>query len=79
MQIGFFIAYLVVAIVILIKSIATDVKCEEVTLTCAVMYLVMQTFLDTLPDSTRNEMEKALENIKEESIRRKTNRDGGVK
>ena len=39
----------------------------------------MQTFLDTLPDSTRKEMEKALENIKEESIRRKTNRDGGAK
>ena len=35
MQIGFFIAYLVVAIVILIKSIVTDVKCEEARLTGA--------------------------------------------
>ena len=79
MQIGFFIAYLVVVIVILVKSIVTDVKCEEATLTCAGMYLVMQTFLDTLPDSTRKEMEKTLENIKEEAIGRKTNRDGGAK
>lgn len=79
MQIGFFIAYLAVAIIILVKSIVTDVKCRETQLVCTGVYLVMDTFLDTLPESTRQEMLKALDNIKEEAIKNKTNRNGGVK
>ena len=79
MQIGFFIAYLVVAVIILVKSIVTDVKCREMQLVCTGVYLVMDTFFDTLPESTRQEMLKALDNIKEEAIKNKTNRNGGVK
>lgn len=78
MQIGFFIAYLVVAVIILVKSIVTDMKYKDVTLTCAGMYLVMKTFIETLPESTKEEMEKALEEIIEEIIG-KTSRDGGAK
>lgn len=78
MQIGFFIAYLVVAIVILVKSIVTDMKYKDVTLTCAGMYLVMKTFLETLPESTREEMEKSLEEITEEIVG-KTRWDGGAR
>ncbi len=79
MQIGFFISYLAVAIIILIKSIVTDVKCRETQLVCTGMYLVVETFLDTLPEATRKEMLKALDNIKEESIKNKANRNGGAR